>query len=119
MVGSWSFAFGPPAKTALRKPFLTKPIPLAIVDKDLERGTASITENERCAAERIGAQSFAAQLSKAVNSAAKVRWLKAQENPHLGRDLNHRRCRQKVFAIRMVDFLPSTSSIVHSGFERT
>ncbi len=47
-------AFRPPAKTPFRQPLLGEPKSLAIVNQDANRCSASATEDEQAARERVG-----------------------------------------------------------------
>src|SRR5664279_5243763 len=89
---------GPPAEPALRKPFLTQPIALAVIAQDLQGPPASIRENEQRARDGISGELLATDRHQSIDALAKVHWLDRQQQAHLRGKLNHARCPQSPWA---------------------
>ena len=87
---------GPPGETALRKPLLAEPKPLAVVHKDFQRCRLAIAEDEDRSDERVVLQSFLAEPRQGIDSPAEIGRFDGDQDLHLRRDLEHYRAFQKL-----------------------
>jgi hypothetical protein len=118
----------PPTEATGRKTFLAQPKPLAVIHERLDCGGSPIPEHEHSAAEWIIGQGFRADSSETVDPTSEVCRLDRDENPHLGRDLDHDGSLQKLLQsvaksgiwlplrwMRILDPSPCSSSIKQSA----
>ena len=79
----------PPTEPALREPLVAQPESLPVVQEHLDRGAATVAEDEDRTAHGIRSQHRAARLGQAVDPPAEVRRLHGDQHPRLRRDLDH------------------------------
>lgn len=80
---------GPVPKPPHGQTLLGEPVPLAVVDKSLERRPGPIEEEEDAARERVLAQLLAAEGGQGVDALPAVDRFYGDQDPHLRRDLEH------------------------------
>src|SRR3990172_4148564 len=79
----------PSEKPPLRQPLLAQPIALPVVDQNLYRRGAPVTEYEQVPTERILGKRLAAHPGQPVDALAEIHRLYRQQDSHLRCDLHH------------------------------
>lgn len=80
----------PTGNTAAGEPLVAEPKPLTVIAKDPEGGPRSVAENEKDSAERVGIERLPADAAQSVDAGPKVNGIYANQDAHLGSDLDHR-----------------------------
>jgi hypothetical protein len=91
----------PVLETPLRKPFLTEPVTLTIVKKDLDRGTSAIAKDKRAATHRILLQMLTAKGGQTIDTSTKVDRFGRHQDSHRGTGGNHDGTLHKLWATSM------------------
>jgi hypothetical protein len=86
---------GPPLESATAEPLMTKPIPLAVIDKYFDRCPPPVAKDEYRAGKGIGLQNAPANLAEPINAFAEVGRFGRDKYAHLRGELNHGHLAQK------------------------
>ena len=81
---------GPPSESSDGEPFPAEPEALSVIGEDLQGAPPSIAEREEGSLEGILSEGRLADPRQAIDPVPEIDRLDADEDPHRGRDLEHR-----------------------------
>lgn len=84
-IASW-----PVGEFADGKTFLAKPVPLAVIEENLDGGSLAIAEDKRAAGHGVLLELLATRGGETINALAKINGLRGDKDPHGGAGLDHR-----------------------------